>query len=242
MRPDARSVLSRADARAVYDRFAEKGHIGGKDSSSGYGGPAVQAILTMAAFSHATSVVDYGCGQGKLAELVLGQQPHLRWRGVDQSPRMVECARERLNVFGDRAQVELLAGGDPEEVVVAPGSVDRFVSTYVLDLLSERDMFAVLDKAQQCLHPERGLLLLAGITWGFWDSIRTCFMTLVWELLYRFTRKTVGGCRPQHLEPYLTAKGWTIVRAVRTLPSGFPWMVSEVVCARPPPRPVVEST
>ena len=79
MRPDARAVLSRADARAVYDRFAEKGHIGGKDSSSGYGGPAVQAMLMMAAFSEAKCVIDYGCGQGKLAEVVLAQQPQLQW-------------------------------------------------------------------------------------------------------------------------------------------------------------------
>ena len=234
MRPDARAVLSRADARAVYDRFAEKGHIGGKDSSSGYGGPAVQAMLMMAAFSEAKCVIDYGCGQGKLAEVVLAQQPQLRWRGIDQSPKMVDRAQERLRIFGERAKIELLPSGAPEDVAIAPGSVDRFVSTYVLDLLSERDMYAVLDKAQQSLHPERGLLLLAGITWGFWDSIRTCFMTLVWGLLYRLTRKTVGGCRPQKLEPYLLAKGWTIVKSVRTLPSGFPWMVSEVVCARPP--------
>ena len=59
-------------------------------------------------------------------------------------------------------------------------------------------------------------------------------MTLVWELLYRFRRKVVGGCRPQHLAPYLRAKGWRIVKEVRTLPSGFPWMASEVLAARPP--------
>ena len=234
MRPDGRPTLSRAEARAVYDRFAEKGHIGGKDASSGYGGPAVRALLTFAAFSDAKTVLDYGCGQGKLAEVVLASHSELHWRGVDQSPKMVERARERLQPFGDRAKVELLESGLPEDVDVPPGSVDRFVSTYVLDLLSERDMFAVLDQAKQSLHPQRGVLLLAGITWGYWDSFRTFFMTVVWNLLYRITRKTVGGCRPQNIEPYLKANGWTIVRSARTLPQGFPWMVSEVICARPP--------
>ena len=65
-------------------------------------------------------------------------------------------------------------------------------------------------------------------------QVRTCLMTLVWELLYRFRRKVVGGCRPQHLAPYLTAKGWRIVSVVRTAPTGFPWMASEVLAARPP--------
>eukprot|EP00966_Prymnesium_polylepis_P025156 580208-Prymnesium_polylepis.1 len=61
-------------------------------------------------------------------------------------------------------------------------------------------------------------------------------MTLLWEILYRVTRRTVGGCRPQRLEPYLRERGWTILRSARTLPIGFPWMVSEVISARPPAR------
>jgi hypothetical protein len=54
-----------------------------------------------------------------------------------------------------------LEGGDPTGEAVKPQSVDRFVSAYCLDLLSENDMYEVLDLAQQSLHPERGLLLLA---------------------------------------------------------------------------------
>lgn len=234
MRPDARPVLSRADARAVYDGFATKGHIGGKDASSGYGGPAVAALLSIAAFTEARTVMDYGCGQGKLAEAVLAAQPQLTWRGVDQSPLMVRRFEERMATFGDRSIVELLASGEPSDATAPPTRVDRFVSTYCLDLLSESDMYAVLDLAQRSLRPD-GLLLLAGITWGWRDSPRTAFMTLVWTMLYRVTRKTVGGCRPQHLAPYLRARGWTIIEERRTLPAGFPWMVSEVISARPPP-------
>ena len=214
---DSRPTLTRAEARTVYDSFAVKGHAGGRDVTSGYGGPAVQALLAMAAFSDARSVVDYGCGQGKLAELVLSSHPELWWRGVDQSPMMVEKATARLARFGPRCSVELLAGGDPAALAVpGDGEADRFVSTYCLDLMSEMDMLATLDKAAACLHPERGLLLLAGITWGYRMSLRTFFMTLVWELLYRFRRKVVGGCRPQHLAPYLRAKGWRIVKEVHT--------------------------
>lgn len=226
-------MLSRADAKAVYDGFATKGHIGGKDASSGYGGPAVTALLAMAAFSEANTVMDYGCGQGKMAELVLADQPQLTWRGIDQSPLMVRRFQEGLAAFGDRASVELLASGDPSRATVPPARVDRFVSTYCLDLLSESDMFAVLDLAERSLRPD-GVLLLAGITWGWRDSLRTAVTTLIWELLYRLTRRTVGGCRPQHLAPYLRARGWTIIDSRRTLPAGFPWMCSEVIAARPP--------
>lgn len=239
---DRRPTLSRSEARQVYDKFAaqKQGHIGGTDAGSGYGGPAVSALLEMANFEQASVVLDYGCGQGKLAELVLNRLPNghlLFWRGVDQSPGMVSRFRERcVNKFGSkRCSIELV----PNEMnlLVDPHSVDRFVSTYCLDLLSEEDMYKVLDLAQESLKPETGLLLLAGITHGYRFSLQTFFMTVVWELLYRLsnkTRKIVGGCRPQTLSPYLKARGWRIEKLMHTLPSGFPWMVSEVICARPP--------
>ena len=112
---DKRAVLSRTEAKEVYDHFATVGHAGGKDASSGYGGPAVHALLKMAKFETANRIIDYGCGQGKLAEFVLkdiirekketsneeqdqGQKSfvhHVHWHGVDQSPKMIEKFQER---------------------------------------------------------------------------------------------------------------------------------------------------
>lgn len=235
--PDRRRVLSRGEAREVYDNFAIKGHhTAGKDAGGGYGGPAVEALLSMAAFESAESAFDYGCGQGKLAEVVLSRFPQLRWRGVDQSGEMVKRGRERLRSFGERATVEHLPHGDPAALADAlqEGSVDRFVSTYCLDLMSEADMFAVLDAAEKALHPDRGLLLLAGITWGYRYSLLTFLTTAIWTFMYRFFPRVVGGCRPQELGPYLRERGWRIVRTEVTLPVGFPWMASEVIVARRP--------
>jgi SAM-dependent methyltransferase len=237
---DSRPTLSRLEAREVYDAFAEQGHKqAGKDADSGYGGPAVTALLEVADFGSAAQVLDYGCGQGKLAELVLScktKNTSVFWRGIDQSPKMVQGFQQRcVEKFGsDRCSIELLENGDPTEIQVTPKSVDRFVSTYCLDLLSEEDMYKVLDLAEQCLDPDRGLLLLAGISWGYRSSIKTFTMTAVWELLYKVKIRKVGGCRPQALQPYLEARGWRIEKCVETMPNGYPWMVSEVIVARPP--------
>ena len=63
---DRRTTLTRKEARDVYDAFAEKsGEIGGNDVDSGYGGPAISALLEMANFGSAKSVLEYGTGQGK---------------------------------------------------------------------------------------------------------------------------------------------------------------------------------
>lgn len=245
---DARPVLSRSRARDVYDCFAETGHAWGKDADSGYGGPAVNALLEMAEFDKANSVLDYGCGQGKLAELVLtrhgssdndgkNKNKSMTWKGVDQSPKMVHAFTKRcVERFGsERCNVVLLPDGDPCCLDVEKDSVDRFVSTYCLDLMSESDMYAVLEKAEECLDAKNGTLLLAGITWGYKNgNWKTFLMTLIWETLYRLSIETVGGCRPQLLRPYLEEKGWRVEKIVRTMPAGYPWMVSEVISARPP--------
>ena len=220
----------------MYDGFARSGHkTAGRDAAGGYGGPAVQALLAMAMLGNARTVIDYGCGQAKLAELALAAHPKLSWHGIDASSLQIDAAKQRMENFRSRFSVDLLPSGDPAEAPLR--EADRFISTYCLDLLSEDDMYAVLELARRTLHPKRGLLLLSGITWGYRDSPQTFFMTAVWELLYKVRRKVVGGCRPQHLEPYLRAQGWTVLSRARTLPVGFPWMVSEVVAARPPRLP-----
>ena len=64
--------------------------------------------------------MNYGCGQGKLAELVLSSQPELRWRGVDQSPMMVEKASARLERFGPRCTIELQPTPTPTPTLTLP--------------------------------------------------------------------------------------------------------------------------
>mmetsp|Transcript_14665 Transcript_14665/g.35761 ORF Transcript_14665/g.35761 Transcript_14665/m.35761 type:complete len:312 (-) Transcript_14665:2315-3250(-) len=257
---DNRPTLTRSEARVVYDAFAApssspnkngdgggKEEIGGNDVESGYGGPAVTSLIEMAGFRSATKVFEFGTGQGKLAALVLDDCSSLEWNGVDQSPLMVDGFRRRcVDRFGyRRCTIELLETGNPSDLLVLDQyprhSFDRFVSTYVLDLLSEEDMYKVLDLAEYLLDPTNGRLLLAGITWGYRNgNIQTFLMTAIWELLYQIWRTKVGGCRPQVLEPYLTARGWTIKRIVTTLPDGYPWMISECLCATPPQRRVIE--
>lgn len=268
---DTRKSITHEQAKSIYNKFAIEGHIGGKDASSGYGGPAVKSLLSMADFGvcdpddigqgdgdgtsdvEVQRVFEYGCGQGKLAELVLGMNPanenanananaNIHWHGVDQSPEMVSKFQQRLKSVqssSSSSSVTLMKNGNPNSLIqtVPANHYHRFVSTYCLDLLSEEDMHSVLTLAEHCLRPKDGKLLLAGITYGYGfrgdaSSFKTFCMTLAWEIMYRIRPDVVGGCRPQCLRPYLEERGWEIEEEVRTLPVGFPWMVSEVISAR----------
>ena len=188
-------------------------------------------------------VFDYGCGQGKLAERVFHaissspqQHSNIHWHGVDQSPEMIAKFQQRLEPCNHKSNFhfssELMKDGNPNQLLnTTPAKYyHRFVSTYCLDLLSEEDMHSVLSLAEHCLHPN-GKLILAGITYGYKDSFKTFWMTLAWEIMYRIRPDVVGGCRPQRLRPYLEEMGWRVEDEIRTLPVGFPWMVSEVICA-----------
>jgi SAM-dependent methyltransferase len=147
-------------------------------------------------------------GTGRLAARLL--RDHLpttaRYFGIDISATMVMLAQERLAPWRDRAGVEQ-SDGSPG--ISAPdGAFDRFVSTYVLDLLSKEDIAAVLAEARRVLAPE-GLLCLVSATHG-----RTPSERLVMGLagrLHALSPALVGGCRAIDLLSPLDRERWCVM-------------------------------
>ncbi len=211
-------TLSREEARAFYDRF------GAKQDLQFYENRAVEEPLARSAFEKATAVVELGCGTGRLAERLLREHLPLgaTYHGFDVSATMVGLARARLGPWSDRARVEQTSGAPflprPNE------SCDRFLSTYVLDLLSEEDIRATLLEAGRLLVPG-GLLCLAGLTIGEKGFSRAvCFL---WSRVHALRPALVGGCRPIRLLEFLGGE-WRLLH--RGAVSSF-GVSSEVVVA-----------
>lgn len=86
------------------------------------------------------TILDAGCGSGRVTALLCELVPHGRVIGVDASPSMIDVARENLEPFGDR--VELVVSDLLELEVAEP--VDAIFSNatfhWILDhnLLFER--------------------------------------------------------------------------------------------------------
>ncbi|MEM6327300.1 MAG: class I SAM-dependent methyltransferase [Bacteroidota bacterium] len=212
-------ALSPAKARRVYDRVGAR-----QDAQAWYEDPAVDAMLRLGAITEAERVVEMGCGTGRLAARILGAMPETAtYHGTDLSPVMVGLARERLAAFGDRATVHLVDGGPPD---LAPGSCDRFVSTYVLDLLSNEDARATLAAAHRALVPG-GVLCLAGLAPGHTPLSR--IVSAGWKAAWHLRPVLVGGCRPIALAPLVDGPRWEIVGHARVAPWGVP---SEALVAR----------
>lgn len=151
-------TLSRAEARAFYDRFGAK-----QDWQRFYEDPAVRAMIENGGFGEARSVVEFGCGTGRLgADLLAHHLPgEATYIGFDISATMVELASGKLAAWPGRAEVERTDGS--MRVPLSDGAADRFVASYVLDLLSTDDGVALIAESRRVLAPQ-GRLCLVSLT------------------------------------------------------------------------------
>lgn len=215
-------TLTREEAKAYYDGFGAK-----QDSQSFYEGPAVKMLVENGHFERANAVFEFGCGTGRFAqELLAGQLPsNANYRGVDISTTMVQLATERLKPFGLRATVTQIS--DETEIQLEDDAIDRFVSTYVFDLLPLASAQKVLAQARRALQAD-GLLCLVSITQGKNFVSRVVMDT--WQWIFSQKPSLVGGCRPTQLTELLPATKWQV--RFRTVVVAW-GIASEVVIAAP---------
>tara|TARA_B100000614_G_C14480843_1_gene466626 strand:+ start:209 stop:628 length:420 start_codon:yes stop_codon:yes gene_type:complete len=137
---------------------------------------------------------------------------------------MVDISQERLGAFGPRVRLERTAGD-----VLLPadtGVCDRFVSTYVLDLMAEERALGLIDEAGRVLR-EGGMLCLVSLTRG--ETVATRIVSGMWNAIYRVNARLVGGCRPIELGAMIANRTWNIEYATKISSFG---LTSEVVVAR----------
>lgn len=203
-------TITPAEAERFYDRMGR-----GLDRFGAFEDRARLEVAEQGRFEQGRAVVEFGCGTGSLAERLL--ERHLpaegRYLGLDVSARMVESTAARLARFGDRAVVRK---SDGAMVVDAPdASCDRFVSTFVVDLLSREDTHRLLAEAHRLLGPE-GLLCLASLSRG--ETLVSSTISSLWAGIQRLAPARVGGCRPVVLTSFLPPDLWRIVyRRVLTM-------------------------
>jgi ubiquinone/menaquinone biosynthesis C-methylase UbiE len=198
----AERYVSHGQARWIYD------HIGRRQDTRPLSERrALDALVERAAFERAGAVLELGCGTGRLAARLLAERlpAGARYQGLDVSPRMVELARAAVAPWGDRARVDQTGGA--MDLPAAHASCDRFVSTYVLDLLSPGDTLRLLQEAHRVLRPG-GLLALASLTPGRAPVSRA--LTAAWRAVWRLEPSITGGCRPVELAERLPAGHWRV--------------------------------
>ena len=218
----ATRLLSHGQAARFYDALGA-----GLDTQAFYEAAALHDLVAHLELETCRSVVEFGFGTGRLAaELLSAHLPSdATYLGLDVSATMVRLAKSRLHPFGGRAEVRQSDG--MAHIDVADGTFDRFISTYVFDLLSDDEIKAVLNEAHRILRPD-GLLGLASLTNG--PSPISQVVSAMWRGLHRISPWLVGGCRPLTLRTLISNARWRIVYTNIVVRFGVP---SELVVARP---------
>jgi ubiquinone/menaquinone biosynthesis C-methylase UbiE len=214
-------TLSRSEVRSFYDRFGEK-----QDTQSFYENPALDDLIGHAAFPEAEKVFEFGCGTGRFAARLLSE--HLpvsaTYLGCDLSPTMVRLTKNRLAIHEGRGRV--LQSDGTMHFPIADSSVDRVVSTYVLDLLSESDIREFLHESSRVMKVG-GKLCLVSLTKG--TTFLSMLVSGIWAAIFRWRPVLVGGCRPIRLEEYIDSGSWEMEYRQVVIAFGVP---SEVLIAR----------
>jgi SAM-dependent methyltransferase len=142
-------VLTHEQAQAFYNRMGTK-----QDWQAFYEAKATHELIAHASFETAQAVFEFGCGTGAFAErlLTVHVSPEAQYVAVDSSPTMIRLARARLARFGSRVEVQQTDGTLRFEAT--SGFYDRFVSTYVADLLSASDIAEMLETRRAAVSGE----------------------------------------------------------------------------------------
>lgn len=105
-------------------------------------------------FDEKSSVLDLGCGIGRVARFVAPDCRQL-W-AVDISERMLEFASKRMAHLDN---ITYLHSTDVEMAAVPSGSIDLAYSFLVLQHLEREDAFLVLEELRRVLKPDGTLFL-----------------------------------------------------------------------------------
>jgi SAM-dependent methyltransferase len=213
-------MLTHEQAKIFYDRFGSK-----QDWQRFYESRAVDDLIAHLKLDQAQSVFEFGCGTGRLAEILLDHFLPVKaaYTGVDISTTMVSLSRNRLARFGQRVQI-IQTNGE-SKLPFETKSYDRFVSTYVLDLLEDEEIVALIAEAHRILN-SKGLAGLVGLTRGF--TLGSWLVGGIWSAVHSLAPSVVGGCRPISLLESFNPPDWVVRYRTRISAFGVP---SEVLVA-----------
>ncbi len=208
-------VLSPQRVRDYYDRSGPK-----QDRWAFYEDAAIRDMIAHSDFDKASDVFEFGCGTGRVATRLLTDELHATawYTAVEVSSTMIQIARSRLAHFGERVKVQQAPAGSVA-IQLPDMSLDRVVSTFVLDLLSEDDIGYLLVEAHRTLR-QGGRLCLVSLTDG--NTRLSSLVSAGWRLTFHLAPGLMGGCRPVNLSVRLNQTVWRLLHRKVIVSFGIP--------------------
>lgn len=214
-------MLEKKEVKNFYDKFGAK-----QDWQSFYENVAIKKTIEHSDFQTAKSIFEFGCGTGKFAKDLLENylSKDCQYLGIDLSETMIEIAGKRLKPFENQAKVQLSDGSTKFQFPA--NSFDRFVSNYVLEILSDEEIAKIFHEANRILS-EDGLLSITSLACG--EGFVSKQISNIWEFIHKSRPKLVGGCRPLNLINFVDEKVWQIKHHSKVSSFGI---TSEILIAK----------
>jgi demethylmenaquinone methyltransferase/2-methoxy-6-polyprenyl-1,4-benzoquinol methylase len=162
---------------------------------------AARRAYRTAGLSGNERVLEVAVGGGEFHS-VLAKTPGLKsCVGVDLSAQMLARARKRL--AGSGVALSGLCRANAMALPFSGAAFDILFNLYMMDLLLEEDVPAVLREFARVLSPGGRLIVLSMARQAEW-------VNAIWMWLYRRSPVMTGGCRPLPVAGMLEQNGWEI--------------------------------
>ena len=157
--------------------------------------------LELAEIHNKQSIIEVAVGTGLMFSDIVQRNPNGENIGIDISEGMLLKAKRRLSKHqNDNYSLSI---GSAFNLKVKDSSIDMLVNNYMFDLIPFNQMDSIIDEFYRVLKPN-GKVMLINMT----KSER--FGASLYENLYRFFPRLMGGCRAVQLSELLTQHGFRI--------------------------------
>jgi ubiquinone/menaquinone biosynthesis C-methylase UbiE len=211
---DAR--LSQKDIVTLYDSLSGVYDVWGALAES----RARKRAIELGDIKDGQKILEVAVGTGLAFYEIVKRNPKGQNLGIDISPGMLNKAKQRLGKLGGaNYEMEL---GSAFHLPAEDRHFDLLVNNYMFDLIPFDQMDLILSEFKRVLKKE-GKLILVNMTVGErWGSG-------LYDLIYRLSPKSIGGCRGIRLSDKLESQGFTVEVREYLQQLLFP---SEVIVAR----------
>ncbi len=204
------------DVKSLYNSMSAIYDIWGTLAES----RARKRAIELAGIKDGQSILEVAVGTGLAFYEIVKRNPNGMNIGIDISEGMLKKAQKRMDKIKS-ANYELKIGS-AFEISYPDSTFDLLINNYMFDLIAFNDMERILIEFRRVLKKD-GKLVLVNMTVG------ERFGSGIYDFIYRFSPKTMGGCRSIKMVEKLNATGFYVITREYYQQLLFP---SEVILAK----------
>jgi ubiquinone/menaquinone biosynthesis C-methylase UbiE len=191
------TTISQAEIPAVYDSLSKTYDIWGQLAET----RARNRALELADIKDGQKILEVAVGTGLAFYEIVKRNPKGINIGVDISTGMLKKAKKRLGKLPE-ANYELKVES-AFDLEAEDNYFDLLMNNYMFDLIAFDEMDAILKEFRRVLKKD-GKLILVNMTEG------ETFGSGIYNLIYRVSPKSFGGCRAVRLSDKLQEHGFEV--------------------------------